>query len=78
MVRGSVAQARLLIDRLAMRGYRISNISEERLRAYATLLFRPRLMHPMLLHRWKIGKPGWAKGWVFNMVVIAMRRNRNE
>lgn len=77
-VRGSVVQARLLRDRLSARSCRISPLTEGRLEVYTRLLARQRLTRLLLLRKWNIGKPGWAKGWVFNLVVFGMKGNRDE
>lgn len=77
-VRGSVVQTRLLRGRLSARSCRISPLTEGRLEAYARLLARQRLTRLLLLRKWNIGKPGWAKGWVFNLVVFGMKGSRDE
>lgn len=77
-VRGSVVQARLLRGRLSARSCLISPLTEGRLEAYARLLAQQRLTRLLLLRKWNIGKPGWAKGWVFNLVVFGMKGNHDE
>jgi hypothetical protein len=78
VVRGSVHQAHMVRARLGERNCEISPATSGRLDAYAKLLSQPRLKRPFVLRKWRIGKPGLAKGWVFNMVVVALKGDQHE
>lgn len=78
VVRGSVHQAHMVQARLSERNCEVSPVTSGRLDAYAKLLSQSRLKRPFVLRKWKIGKPGLAKGWVFNMVVVALKGGQDE